>query len=174
MFCWPSLQWCHHLWLQHPGLPVHSVYIWESRGGKIHNEMTGDLQMREEWFCVIIFYWSRASPSHQLPHQPQSQGWNAGVQVMSADSHSGEFCWFAQLNSIVTVLQLVEGERKAGGKRGRAMLLLLVKSKCNRLDLPSSCWFPVWGTVACWPCSSQHPLLSFRRVEVWQWHPADL
>lgn len=153
-----------------------SVYLREQRG---KNPQWDDGRPSDERRMILrifdfCFYWSRASPSHQLPHQPQSQGWDAGVQVMSADSHSGEFCWFAQLNSIVTVLQLVEGEGKAGGKRGRAMLLLLVKSKCNRLDLPSSCWFPVWGTVACWPCSSQHPLLSFRRVEVWQWHPADL
>lgn len=153
-----------------------SVYLKEQRGGgEIHNnEMIGDLQTREEWVCVIIFYWSRASPSHQLPHQAQSQGWDARVQVMSANAHNGEMCSFAQINGIVTVLQLVEWKRKAGGKRGRAMLLLLLRSKCNRWDLPSSCWFPVWGTVACWLCSNQQALLSCRRVEIWQWNPADL
>lgn len=94
-----------------------SVYLKE-QGGGVHNEMIGGLQIIG-MTLVIIYYWSRSSPSHQLPHQAQGQGWDAGVQVMSANAHNGEMCRFAQINGIVTVLQLVEGKRKAGGKRGQ-------------------------------------------------------
>lgn len=115
MFCWPSLQWCHQICLHHPVLPVHSMYIWKNGGGGVNNEMIETF--REGWFWAIIYYWSRALPSHQLPHQPQGQGWDASVQVNSANAHNGEICCFAQIHSIVTVLQLVEGN--SGGKRRR-------------------------------------------------------
>lgn len=53
--------------------------------------------------CIISFC---VSPSHQLPHQRQSQGRVAVIQVLPADANKGELGCLAQFHRIVTVLQL--------------------------------------------------------------------
>lgn len=80
-------------------------------------------QIRAGCFWTIILCGSGASPSHQLPHQPQGQGWDASVQVVSANSHNGEICRFAQIHSIVTVLQLMEGNSGREKEAGYALFL---------------------------------------------------
>lgn len=46
------------------------------------------------------------SPSHQLPHQCQSQGSVAIVQVLPADANEGELGCFTKFHGIITILQL--------------------------------------------------------------------
>lgn len=49
---------------------------------------------------------TEVSPPHQLPHQCQSECVVAVEQVLPADANERELCLFAQIHSIVAVLQL--------------------------------------------------------------------
>lgn len=52
-------------------------------------------------------------PSHQLPDQRQGVHWTPLVQVLSPDADQGEVSDIpAQLNSVVTVLQLARVKKK--------------------------------------------------------------
>lgn len=76
-------------------------YILTSLEKKGDDKGKGDCIISKKDF--LSFY---VSPSHQLPHQRQSQGRVAVIQVLPTDANKGELGCFAQFHCIVTVLQL--------------------------------------------------------------------
>lgn len=64
------------------------------------------------WHCNGV-------PPHELPHQCQSQGRIAIVQVLPADANKRKLGCFAQLHCIVAILQLRRGTIQASTQDGK-------------------------------------------------------